>query len=48
MVAEVMTEENCVDCILGRKDGYQWCPAHYSWEEDNRRAIELTGVGITK
>ena len=42
-----ITEDNCVDCIIGREDGIQWCPVHYNWEADNARAIEQTGVGIS-
>lgn len=42
-----MSSTECIACILGRMDGYQWCPAHYDPDEDNKRAIAQTGVGIS-
>lgn len=42
-----MNPDECLACIIEREEYGCWrCPAHYDPIEDNRRAIEQTGIGI--
>jgi hypothetical protein len=42
-------DTTCLECYGLRRNYQVWrCPVHYSWEEDNARAIKQTGVGIER
>lgn len=44
-----MSVRLCADCEYARREYDQYrCAKHYDYEEDNRRAIEQTGVGVQK
>jgi hypothetical protein len=43
-----LEKDTCPDCVWWQQEYESYrCPAHYDFDEDNARAIEQTGYGIS-